>query len=206
MKYRTIAFLVGLALMLSLSGCSGNTNQTTEPPVEQTEESSVSDMVKIWGTITSADASSLTVDNQSGNSSQGEIILTIDPEQHTVIDAVTGFPVALEEVQPGSFEAYLGPAMTMSLPPQTAPLMVIVNIPEDTQAPQYAVAAEAPETADGMMTLRSTDGSTYQIPEDVEITPFLTKNIVRLEDISEGSRCLIWQDADGIAEKVVLFQ
>lgn len=234
MKHKFIALLTGLSLLLTITGCSaqsaeepGSPNVQTElsgqenPSEENTQpdttegteaedapsnESLSSDMIKIWGTITSIDDSGITVDNQSGNSSAGEIILTVDPSQKTVIDAVTGFPVALDEIETGSFEAYLGSAMTMSLPPQTNPYMVIVNIPEDTSAPQYITVSEQPVTEAGTMVIKATDGNSYQIPEDVEIIPFLTRNIVRLDDITEGSRCLIWQNEDGVAKKVVLFQ
>lgn len=225
---------MGLFLLFAISGCAQKAEEKPAAPDVQTEsakqeelteedpkqddtdgtdtkedasdESHMSDMIKIWGTITSVDDSGITVDNQSENSSAGEMILVVDPSENTVIDAVTGFPVSQDEIQTGSFEAYLGPAMTMSLPPQTNPHMVIVNIPEDKQAPQYITAAEDPTSEDGIMTIQATDGICYQVPEDVEIIPFLTRNIVRPEDITKGSKCLIWQDEDGTAEKVVLFQ
>ena len=41
--------------------------------------------------------------------------------------------------------------------------------------------------------------------DSVEISPFLTRNVVVLEDIAAASRCLIWQDADGKVESIVLF-
>lgn len=234
MKHKFIALLMGLSLLLTITGCSGqNTEEPAAPDIQEeaseqmetpeenpeqdaideteseedaSDEAFLSDMVKIWGTITSVDDSGITVDNQSENSSLGEMILVVDPSQNTVIDAATGFPVASDEIQTGSFEAYLGPVMTMSLPPQTNPYMVIVNIPEDAQAPQYIVAAEEPVKDNGMTAVQASDGSTWQIPEDVEIIPFLTRNIVMLDDITKGSKCLIWQDEEGIAEKVVLFQ
>lgn len=196
MKYQSIALFAGIILILGIEGCSG---KTAEAPFS-------SDLVKIWGTVTSVDDSGITVDNQSGNSSSGEILLTVDPEQNTVIDAVTGFPVALDEIETGSFEAYLGPVMTMSLPPQTSPYMVIVNIPADGQAPQYFVAAGEPVMENGTATIKASDGSSYQIPEDAQVLPFLTKNIVRLDEIAEGSRCLIWLDENEIGEKIVLFR
>lgn len=234
MKHKFIALLMGLSLLLTITGCSKQTAEEPVSPNVQTEssgqenpseetiepdtaerteteddlsnESLPSDMTKIRGTITSADESEIVVDNQSENASAGEMILTVDFSQNTVLDAVTGFPVTPDEIQPGSFEAYIGAAMTMSLPPQTNPYMVIVNIPEDAQAPQYIAASEQPVTENGVMMIKATDGNNYQIPEDAEIIPFLTRNIVRLDDITEGSRCLIWQDEDGVAKKVVLFQ
>jgi len=160
---------------------------------------------RIWGTITDVTESDMTVDNQSPASSSGEMIFNIDPENTLVLEAVNGFPVSLEEVEKGSFEAYLGPVMTMSLPPQTTPYMVIVNIPADFQAPQYVIATGAlEETGDGRV-LKGIGGEEYKISEDAEIIPYLTRNIVTLEDIEEGSGCLVWLDGEDTVTKIVLF-
>lgn len=164
-------------------------------------------MLKIWGTITNVSDNEITVDNQSGVSSAGEIIFHIDPERTYVIDSVTGLPAAGEEIKLGTFEAYLEALapMTMSLPPQTTPYMVIVNIPEDGKAAQLVEAAgEVRDTEDGKI-LEAADGTQYKLAEQVEILPYLTRNIVALEDIAEGSRCLVWLNSEELAEKIVLF-
>ena len=141
-------------------------------------------------------------------SSTGEIILTIDPSNTEIIDAQTGLPVELSEVQNGSFEAYLGDAMTMSLPPQCTPDMVIVNIAEDEAAPQYAEAAKDPVDStdlENAIVLEATDGRTYLIDKDAQVTPYLTKNIVKLQDLTAGTSCLLWEDENGIVTKVMIF-
>ena len=148
----------------------------------------------------------ITVDNQSENAPSGEIILTIDPENTVLADGQTGLPVTLADVTEGSFEAYLGPAMTMSLPPHSTPYVVVVNLPEDGVAPQYAVAAEELVLEDGYYTLKATDGRTYTIPEDVEIAPFRTRNIVTLQDLTAGRACLIWLDENETAVKLILLE
>ena len=43
---------------------------------------------------------------------------------------------------------------------------------------------------DGYYTLKATDGRTYTIPEDVEISPFRTRNIVTLADLTAGRAAL----------------
>jgi len=172
------------------------------------EEPGLADLtlpLKVWGTITEVSESTMTVDNQSENSSTGEMIFNIDPEGTLVLDAVTGFPVGLKDVQLGDFEAYLGPAMTMSLPPQTTPYVVIVNLVEDAAVPQYVISAGAVEEKDGSRVLHTKDGAEYTLAEEVEILPYLTRNIVTLEDIEEDSKCLLWMNTDGMVEKIVLF-
>lgn len=162
--------------------------------------------IRIYGTIEEVGEDSLTVDNQSEASSQGEMIFQIDPESTVLVDAQSGLPVGLADVQTGSFEAYLNGPMTMSLPPQTTPEAVIVNIPADFEAPQYAVAAKDLTEEEAYYTLEATDGRTWVIPKEVQIQPFRTRNIVTVEDIKEGSRCLIWTDEQGEAAKVVLLE
>ncbi len=223
------------AAMMMMTACSGQPGQTagaaepettkessTSPETKETEaeaskeetEESTEDVqggmdmsvpVKIWGEITEVGDGVIYVDNQSDNSSKGEIILTIDPETTRILEGENGFPVDFENIQTGRFEAYLGHAMTMSLPPQSTPEIVIVNIPEDTPVAQYVVAAGAVEEKDGVKTLAVKDGTEYTLAEEVSIIPYLTKKLVMLEDISEDSRCLIWVNQDDKADRIVLF-
>ena len=162
--------------------------------------------IRIWGVVLNSEEGMITVNNQSGISSPGEILLNIDAENAYVLDATDGFPVVSEDVQQGGFEAYLGPAMTMSLPPQATPYVVIVNIPDGFRAPQYAVAVTGLTQEDGKKVLAANDGRSYVIADDAEIIPYLTRNIVVWEDITEGSRCLVWLNDDGEVQKVVLFE
>lgn len=161
--------------------------------------------VHVWGTIVSADEEGIMVDNQSDNSSRGEMLLTVDPEHTAIIGAADGLPVELGDIQKGPFEAYLGPAMTMSLPPQVTPYVVIVNIPEDSRAPQYAVAFDSIQATDSGEILIANDETEYVLAENVEMIPYLTRNIVTLEDIREDSRVLMWLNEEDKVEKIVLF-
>lgn len=188
------------------------TKEEVEAKTDESEEvsdvaASGEEMLKIWGTITEVSDNTITVDNQSGVSSEGEIIFHIDPEKTYVIDSVTGFPVAGEEIKTGKFEAYLEALapMTMSLPPQTTPYMVIVNIPEDAKAAQLVEAAGEIQDGENGKTLEAADGTQYKLAEEVEILPYLTRNIVMLEDIVEGSKCLVWLNSEELVEKIVLF-
>lgn len=180
--------------------------EETKPEEIETKDVEIGEApVKIWGDITEVGDSTITVDNQSPVSSAGEIIFNIDSEYTYIVDGNTGLPVALPLVQPGAFEAYLGPAMTMSLPPQTTPYVVVVHLLEDASPAQYVIAARPLEDTDGGKILTAIDGAQYTLADSVEISPFLTRNIVVLEDIAAASRCLVWEDADGKVERIVLF-
>ena len=220
------------AAMMMMTACSPRPAQTAEAATgaETTKESSVSQEtketetgageenqddlqgtmdasapLKIWGEITEVGDGVIHVDNQSENSSKGEIILTIDPENTLILDGENGFPVNYEDIQTGRFEAYLGPAMTMSLPPQSTPEIVIVNLPEDAPIAQYVVAEGAVEEKDGEKTLTANDGTEYALSEEVSIIPYLTRQMVQLEDVAEGSRCLVWLNQDEKVDRIVLF-
>ena len=131
----------------------------------------------------------------------------IDPDHTYLLDASTGLPVDVKDVQAGdSFEAYLGDAMTMSLPPQNTPDIVFVNVPEDIAMPSYAVAAEDPTETNGIWTLKATDGTVYEVTEDAQVVPYLTKNIVKMQDVQKGTACAIWYDDQNQVQKVMILE
>ena len=161
----------------------------------------------VYGVITDVSGNEITVDNQSDVSSQGEMILMIDPDHTYLLDASTGLPVDVQDVQTGgSFEAYLGDAMTMSLPPQNTPDIVFVNLPEDIAMPVYVVAAEDSTEANGVWTLEATDGTVYEVTEDAQVVPYLTKNIVKMQDVQKGTACAIWYDDPNQVQKVMILE
>lgn len=209
MRFRKLILVSGLCTVLLMTGgCTGAAKEEQSKETEISEEGqTVSDApLRIYGTITEVGEETITVDNQSDASVSGEIILNIDPENTVLADGQTGLPLTLEDVREGSFEAYLGPAMTMSLPPHTAPYVVVANIPENSPAPQYAVLAKDPAAEDGGYSLEATGGRKYTVPEDAEISAFRTKNIVTLEDLTEGSACLVWTDGEDAVSRIVLLE
>lgn len=190
MKLKRVIPILGLTLALTAATACGS-------KVEDTA-------VRIYGEIEEVSEEDIIVDNQSDMSSQGEMILTIDPENTVLVDGESGLPLELSDVEKGSFVAYLGPAMTLSLPPQCTPEVVFTNVSEKEAAPYYAVIARKPVAKDGGLKVVAEDGESYVIPDTAEIKPFRTRNVVRAEDIQKGSRCLIWQNEQKEVVRVVL--
>jgi hypothetical protein len=95
--------------------------------------------------------------------------------------------------------------MTMSLPPQAMPYVVIVNTPEGETAAEYVIAADSIKEKDGQKVLEGKDGTEYTLSEEVSIIPFLTKQMVRLEDIEGESECLVWMNEEEKVDRIVLF-
>ena len=197
MKKKIVMLMLAAALAATaVAGCSKNNTSQEQDIASDAQEATMPD-----GAIDEAFG-------QPSEDETGDAAVTIDPSNTEIIDAQTGLPVELSEVQSGSFEAYLGDAMTMSLPPQCTPDMVIVNIAEDAAAPQYAVAAEDPADAadlENAIVLKATDGRTYVIDKDAQVTPYLTRNIVKLQDLTAGTACLLWEDENEIVTKVMIF-
>ena len=59
--------------------------------------------------------------------------------------------------------------------------------------------------ADGIWTLVSTAGTEYAVSADCRIMPYLTRQIVSLEDVEQGSNLLVWSNDQNQAQKLVLF-
>ena len=190
MKLKRVIPILGLTLALTAATACGSKAEDTA--------------VRIYGEIEEVSEEDIIVDNQSDMSSQGEMILTIDPENTVLVDGESGLPLELSNVEKGSFVAYLGPAMTLSLPPQCTPEVVFTNVSEKEAAPYYAVIARKPVAKDGGLKVVAEDGESYVIPDTAEIKPFRTRNVVQAEDIQKGSRCLIWQNEQEEVVRVVL--
>ena len=190
MNLKRVIPVLGLTLALTAATACGSKAEDTA--------------VRIYGEIEEVSEEDIIVDNQSDMSSQGEMILTIDPENTVLVDGESGLPLELSDVEKGSFVAYLGPAMTLSLPPQCTPEVVFTNVSEKEAAPYYAVIARKPVAKDGGLKVVAEDGESYVIPDTAEIKPFRTRNVIRAEDIQKGSRCLIWQNEQEEVVRVVL--
>ena len=163
--------------------------------------------MRMWGTITETGEDQFSINSQTTNGYQGDVVIHIDPEQTLILDCVTGMPAGQDQIVNGNaVTVYAGPVMTMSLPPQMTASVVFVNIPADGSIPLYAtVASDLEDNGQGGYTLTTVDGHTITVPADCSITPYLTRQMVTLQDLTQGRKCLIWLDADGAAERIILF-
>lgn len=190
-KTRIIAALCAAGL-LAAGGTFSSMAETLSP-------------VRIWGAVTVDSADRITVDNHSSNSMSGDIVIHIS-EDTKILDAVSGMPLAADQLTDGeTVYAYVGPAMTMSLPPQTGADLILAQIPADYKVPDYIKVASM-EAADGGYRLTSSDGLVFQVPSDCTITPYLTRNMLYLENLYPGAHCLVWSDSSKTASKIMMFQ
>lgn len=165
----------------------------------------------VWGTATWQDNGSLLVRKSGENKPTDGMALWT--KNAIVLDAVTGEPVDAKSIKDGStVYAWLGAqtAMTMSLPPQVTPELLLVNIPADFKVPQYDVIVRANYIMKGIpgysgMAITLSDGTACQVWQDAAVTPCLTRNRVTYQDLLPGTRVLVWADDEGQASRVIVF-
>ena len=164
-----------------------------------------------WGTATWQDNGSLLVRKSGENKPTDGMALWT--KNAIVLDAISGEPVDATAIKDGStVYAWLGAqtAMTMSLPPQVTPELLLVNIPADFKVPQYDVIVRANYIMKGIpgysgMAITLSDGTACQVWQDATVKPYLTRNRVTYQDLLPGIRVLVWTDDKGQASKVIVF-
>ncbi len=129
----------------------------------------------------------------------GTDIVNIKITEYTrMADGADGTPLALTDISAGSaVNIYVGETMTLSLPPTTDGVMVIVGAPADSPVPVYT-RIESAENVEGSYLLKTSDGNQYVVnSKETEISPYRTKNIVKAEDLRAGMEVLLWPASDG---------
>lgn len=149
-RYYFCVAAICAAAVIGISGCAMNTKaesaqtqaDASQPesaeaatvveavtgPIESMEETPNEELqpVRIYGSASHMEDGRLSIDNRSGVSAEGEIILNISQESTLILDAVSGTPLTLEDIQDGeTIYAYIGPTMTMSLPPMTNAAIIL---------------------------------------------------------------------------------
>ena len=231
-KYRLYAAGICTVLALCIGGCASNgasaatetRQESQEASKEETTEAdtaaesaadNVEDMngqdalqsLRIYGPVTKQEDGRLSIDNQSDMSISGEIILNVSEEYTYILDAVTGLPLKEEDIKDGdTIYVYIGPAMTMSLPPMTNADVIFANIPADAKVPDYIeVQSLVTDAATSKSVLTAADGTEYTVESDCNIFPYLTRNIVTLDDLTQGRKCVVWSDEDNAALQIMVF-
>lgn len=168
--------------------------------------------VRVWGRLTKLEDGGLLVQNSDENDPYNEIIL--HGESIRILDAVTGMPLDRELRNGETVYAWVGAAMTLSLPPHATAQIIVANIPEDFAAPQYyeiakvrprATIAIYPPPPTTRVDLVTTGGEELTVTDEAELAPYLTKQRITLDALSPGAHILVWKDSSGAVSKVLVF-
>lgn len=125
-----------------------------------------------------------------------EIVLNI-AEQTLVIDSQNAIASNVADIAVGDvISVNHSMAMTMSIPAQTAAYAIVTNLSE-TEAPAKLHTVESvTENEDGSITVVTDNGDLFMyITGDTAISPYRTRNIVAMGDITEGTTFFAWYDA-----------
>ena len=162
--------------------------------------------VRVWGPVLSVTADSITIDNRSENGCRGELILHLDGERSKVLDGENGYPVELTEVEvDDAVFAYIGQTMTLSLPAQVTAEIVFCDLPDSLRVPEFVTVTQMEQQSDGSYLMTTDTDQQYLVPENCEILPYLTRNLITLADVQPDSTCMVWCDETLTAKKIVLF-
>jgi len=146
----------------------------------------------------------------SNSMENGKQLVTVSNEEETkivvlqdayLIDAETGFRMMPEEMLGREVRSYIKGGETAA----------ILTISEQAVA-NYAEIEAIEKQADGNLLVTTDDGSrVVTISKEAEISPWLTRNIVMLQDLQVGSKVLLYYDlmtmslpAQAYTEKVIL--
>lgn len=171
--------------------------------------------IRVYGQAAHIDENRITLENENEDAEFPSIVLNIG-EDTRILNAVDGMPAKLSDVRENEMVyAYAGPAMTRSLPPISNAELILVGIPADFAVPTYAEVEGVEKNEAGQTVVSTNREESFVVSEDTAISPFLTKNIVTVDDIRPGTKLLAWPQAtldgskpaaDGMpAAKMMLF-
>ncbi len=201
---KLLSVLLTLAA-LSAALCVTAAAAETAPAAEEPEK--LPPFVQVWGKVSPWEGEGIYLKNDDKDSHLNEVV--IHPGDAPVVDGATGLPLDLEKVKEGdTLYVWTGPAMALSLPPQMSALVIVGNVPAGAAAPEFCEIAQravSPAPGDkGNPTFALTGGETLEVTDKTVYTPWLTRQMVRMEDLNPGDRALVWKDKNGAAEKVQL--
>ena len=187
--------LVLCAALLSIPAAAAETEEETPARLGP---------VAYWGTVTWMGEDSFLVNpGEADDLSQAVVVHAGDAPY---LDAVTGNTLNLDALEDGdTVYAWVGPAMMLSMPPQSAASLILGNIPADYAVPQYYEITGSVITEASAVLSVAGSNDTVTVPASAQVAPYLTRNLVTLADLVPGTRILVWSDAKGTPEKVLVF-
>lgn len=198
-----------LSLILTLAALSLCVAAAAEEPISAPAEepAEAPAFVRAWGKVSPWDGEGISLKNDDKDDPLNEVVVHVG--EVPVVDGATGLPLDLEKVKEGdTLYVWAGPAMALSLPPQVSAEVVVGNLPAGAAAPEYCEIASWPVTPapgdPGNPTFLLTGGEKLEVTDKTAYSPWLTRQIVGMDDLTPGSRVLVWKDKDGAAEKVLL--
>ena len=201
-KLITAAAVVTVAVLFSacvshkndaMSSASKKDMKKMDSSMSMTEgEMMMGDFVLESGTVTEGDGFGMQLRIKSA--AHDEVIFTIE-EKTPTIDATTGASTKKETIKAGvPVYAWVSPAYTTSLPPQTAAQVLFVNVKDESTLPVVAEIAEI-DSKDDVISLTATNGSKWTFGKDIEIGmhPVAAMGKTDATALKKGVKVLLWE-------------
>lgn len=201
-KLITAAAVVTVAVLFSacvshkndaMSSASKKDMKKMDSSMSMTEgEMMMGDFVLESGTVTEGDGFGMQLRIKSA--AHDELIFTIE-EKTPTIDATTGASTKKETIKAGvPVYAWVSPAYTTSLPPQTAAQVLFVNVKDESTLPVVAEIAKVTSKGD-VISLTATNGSKWTFGKDIEIGmhPVAAMGKTDATALKKGVKILLWE-------------
>ncbi len=124
----------------------------------------------------------------------GETIVLNVSDKTILLDNQKAIPVSIEDIKAGdTIYAYHDLMMTRSIPAQTPALAILTNLGDGAIAKLHM--PEQMSIADGKASMLCDNGSIWvRTTEETEFQPYMTKMLVRAENLRIGQPFLAWYD------------
>ena len=141
----------------------------------------------IRGTIVSDADGLLEVASPEGAS----VMLKLAAEPY-VVDCLSGNPASLQDRSNDTVVAYYGPVETRSMPPQSNPILIIVNVPDNGFPPHYAKAEAVEKDGEAVKVTVDNGSLIITINPDVSFVSYADAGSVSLDTVAVGDELLMW--------------
>lgn len=220
---RLVALLVCATLVTTTAAAASSETQGDAPPAP------IPATTRVWGTLTKQENGSVRLQNSGEmDGVLNDVILRIH-EDTLILNAVDGTPMALADLREGEMVyAYAGNAMTRSMPPQAAAVVILGRIPADFAVPTYYEVTDFSMIGTMMVennlitaTVRTDRGEElrfsltdkldeaglrqYILKDDVTFRAYGSKSGAAVTDLTPGTRILVWNDMAGKPREILVF-
>ena len=197
---KTVTVALAGAFMFSMA--STGFAQTTTPAVGLAdsvpavmEPVQTPSVVQMYGHIVAVEKEGDTLAVEVKPADEGESMIFYVDESTYILDAMNGLPMDLEKRTSDEVSVYYGPAVTMSIPAKSHATAIFGNIAADAAFPLYAKVEAVEQLEDGSVRITTDSGSRLvTLGKDMPISPYLTKNIVTIDDVKKGSELVLWYE------------
>lgn len=168
--------------------------------------------IPVHGAVVEKGEDRIYLENSNESDPYNKIYATISPET-LILDAVSGARKTFADVREGeTVYAYVGPAMTRSLPPMASAELVLCNIPADYAVPTYCQIQSLTEGDDGRLSALTDRDVILHLNGDTELLSLDPEGTATLSQLKPGTKVLAWYSvvalslpAQATPDKIMVF-